>query len=265
MRGLSEKGVATWAAPRRRTVMNVALRFSGLVVVALLVALPAFAIVNGTVVSETRFADQYPWAVARRSIKSGGVCTGQLVAPEWVLTAAHCASSGVLVHARHRDRTQAEGIAVAEAIRHPLYDKETGVWDVGLLRLAEPVAGPVVALASAEDAAALLKENALAAIAGWGKRVSGAGFSELLVESEVALGALRRDESRFIFIDRASGPCGGDSGGPLLLRRADGSRVLVGIASRVAGNLCADGGGISVYADVAAARPFIEQHVPGLR
>ena len=56
---------------------------------------------------------------------------------------------------------------------------------MGPLRHAEPVAGSVVALASAEDDAALLKENALAAIAGWGKRVSGGGFYELLVESEV--------------------------------------------------------------------------------
>lgn len=237
----------------------------GLLLGLLFGASPASAIVNGTVVSEARFAGQYPWVVALVGIEKGGVCSAQLVAPGWVLTAAHCSSTGVEVRLGARDRGQARVVQVAEAIRHPLYDKETGVWDVGLLRLAEPVAGPVVALASTEDAAALLKENALAAIAGWGKRVSGAGFSELLVESEVALGALRRDESRFIFIDRASGPCGGDSGGPLLLRRADGSRVLVGIASRVAGNLCADGGGISVYADVAAARPFIEQHVPGLR
>ncbi|MCC7329713.1 MAG: serine protease [Gammaproteobacteria bacterium] len=230
----------------------------------LLAALPALAIVNGTVVSETRFAGRYPWAVALVGNGSGGVCTAQLIAPEWVLTAAHCAGLGVQARVGASDRDQARVVKVAEAFRHPRYDSEAGTWDIGLLRLAEPVAGPVVTLATAADAGALLREKALAAIAGWGKRAAGLGFSVPLVESEVELRELRREESRFIFIDRASGPCGGDSGGPLLLRRADGSPVLVGIASRVAGNLCAQGGGISLYADVAAARGFIAAHVPEL-
>lgn len=238
---------------------------TGLCLFFMLALQPALAIVNGTIVGEEGFAADFPWAVALVGIEKGGVCTGQLIAAEWVLSAAHCTSTGVVVHARHRDRTRARVVAVAEAIRHPLYNKESGAWDVGLLRLAEPAMVSPVELVKSSEAASLLREGALAVIAGWGKRVSGASFSELLIHSEVALGDLHREESRFIFRDLASGPCGGDSGGPLLLRRPDGGLVLAGIASRVAGNLCADGGGISVYTDVAASLPFIEQHVPGLR
>lgn len=237
---------------------------AALLCACLLAVAPAFAIVNGTIVGDARFAARYPWAVALVSPSSGGVCTAQLIAPRWVLTAAHCTSTGSEVRVGSSDRSQARVVAVAEAIQHPRYDARAGTWDIGLLRLAEPVVGPVVQPATAADAAALLREKALAAIAGWGRRATGLGYSQRLVESEVELDDLRREDSRFIFIDRASGPCGGDSGGPLLLRRADGSWVLAGIASRVAGDLCAMGGGVSLYTDVAAARGFIEGHVAEL-
>lgn len=224
----------------------------------------AQAIVNGTLASEARFAQRYPWAVALVSRESGGVCTGELIAPTWVLTAAHCASTDMEARTGASDRNQARAVKVLEAVRHPRYDGAAGTWDVGLLRLAEPVAAPVLATATAADGRQLLREAATAIIAGWGRRSASTGFSDRLVESEVELRELRREESRFIYVDRASGPCGGDSGGPLLLRRADGRQVLAGVASRVVGDLCAAGGGISVYADAAAVRPFIESHVPGL-
>lgn len=232
--------------------------------IGLLAAVPALAIVNGTIVSEARYAARFPWAVALVGKESGGVCTAQLIAPDWVLTAAHCTSTSMTVRVGDRDRTRARVVQVAEAIQHPRYDAKTGAWDIGLLRLAAPVAAMPVPVASVVEGRELLREGALAVIAGWGRRATGLGHSELLVESEVALAGLRREESRFIFIDRASGPCGGDSGGPLLLPRADGQLVLAGIASRVAGDLCAAGGGISLYSDVAAARGFIEGHVRSL-
>jgi secreted trypsin-like serine protease len=86
----------------------------------------------------------------------------------------------------------------------------------------------------------------------------------VLIVSDVELRSLEREASRFAYFDPVSGPCGGDSGGPLLLERADGSLVLAGIASRVVGNLCAQGGGVGIYTDVAAVRAFIEEHVRDL-
>ncbi len=226
---------------------------------------PVAAIVNGTVVGEARFSAQYPWAVALVSLDLKGVCTAQLIAPEWVLTAAHCTSMSVTVRVGASDRERAREVKVAEAFRHPRYDSKAGTWDIGLLRLAEPVPGPFVRLITATEAGKLLREGALGVIMGWGKRSPNLTFSVPLVESEVELRQLVREESRFVFEDRASGPCGGDSGGPLLLRRGDGEVVLAGIANRVVGNLCRDGGGISLYADVTAVRPFIEEHLPALR
>lgn len=219
---------------------------------------PAAAIVNGARASEEVFAAQFPWAVALVSAKSGGVCTGQLIASEWVLTAAHCAGTGMTVVVGSADRTLGERITPVEAIRHPAYDPETGDFDVGLLRLPAPVAAPPVPLLAAAEAGQLLRDSAKAIIAGWGKRSPRLGHSERFIVSDVELRGLRLQDGRIIYFDPVSGPCGGDSGGPLLLERADGTRVLAGVASRVAGDLCAQGGGVGIYMNVAEMRGFLD-------
>ncbi len=58
------------------------------------------------------------------------------------------------------------------------------------------------------------------------------------------------------------GPCGGDSGGPLLMTAADGQAVLLGVASITDGNLCKTGGGLAGYTNVAELLDFIRANVP---
>lgn len=230
---------------------------------ALLALLPAaaLAIVNGTVPSEVRYHRDFPWAVALHYEGSEGVCSAQLVAPQWVLTAAHCTSTNARVMAGHLDRTQAEGVRVVQAVKHPRYDGKTGAFDIGLLQLERPLALAPVPMLTRVEEAALLREGARGVIAGYGGRIVGLGFSRELVVSDVVLESLRIEGERFLFLDRASGPCGGDSGGPLLLERADGTWALAGVASRVVGNLCAQGGGISLYMNVGELRGFIDGYV----
>ncbi len=223
------------------------------------------AIVNGSAVSAARYAADFPWAVALVGRgEAGGVCTAVLISPTWVLTAGHCTSKGNQVLIGHPERGMAHPAQAAEAVVHPGYDPRTGVNDIGLIRLQRPVAQAPVRLMSRAEAPVLLKERARAVIAGWGKRSPSLGFSEPLIVSDVELRNLQQEDGRFAFLDTASGPCGGDSGGPLLLARPDGTWVLAGIASRVVGNLCAQGGGISLYMNVALMRDFIDRHVRDL-
>lgn len=245
-------------------------RQRGLVLSALALSLawfaaPAGAIVNGAAASDEIFSRRFAWAVALVDPNSGGVCSAALVSPTWVLTAAHCASTDMQARVGNASRSRARTLAVVQAIRHPQFDPASGQYDVGLLRLAQPAGQPAVRLADATEAAAMLREGAKVIIAGWGYRSTRGGFSERLVVSDVELRGLERDGSRFGYADPVSGPCSGDSGGPLLVERPDGPLVLVGIASRVIGDICAQGGGIGIYVDVSRVRDFIARHVADLR
>lgn len=239
-------------------------RLSRAMALAALLPAAAGAIVNGTPVSAARHARDFPWAVALVSPRADGLCTAALVSPTWVVTAAHCTGTGPEVRTGDRDRTRVEALAAVEAVRHPRYDVKTGEYDVGLVRLARPVAATPVRIATAAEARELLVPGARAVIAGWGRRGSGLPFSDTLVVSDVELRSLRFEGTRIAYFDPASGPCGGDSGGPMLLAPPGGPPVLVAIASRVAGDPCARGGGVGIYVSLATVREFIEAHVTDL-
>jgi len=237
-------------------------RCDTLLTLLLLVGEGAQAIVNGSPVSAQRYAAEFDWAVALEHEK--GICTASLISPTWLLTAAHCTGTGYRVRIGDRERALAGSYVAVEAIRHPRYDAKQGDFDIGLIRLREPVHEAPVHLATRAEAAALLKPGARAVIAGWGKRASKLPFSPTFVVSDVELRSLETKGERFLYLDTASGPCGGDSGGPMLLEDRDGKQVLVGVASRVAGDICAQGGGIALYINVGEVRDFIDAHVTDL-
>jgi len=235
-----------------------------LLVFLLLAATPGGAIVNGDVVSQPRFLDEYPWAVALENPVTGGVCTAVLISPTYLLTAAHCANARKRVLVGDTARSRATVMGIAESIRHPAYDRETHQFDIGLLRLMEPVDLPPVPLVARGEMLLLVQKNSPAQVLGWGKTPrSGRDFSDRLVRARVYLKNLAFLGTDIVYTDRA-GPCGGDSGGPMLVEGLDGYPVLVGIASTTDGNLCAKGGGMAMYTSIDVIRDFIVERVPDL-
>ncbi len=167
-------------------------------------------------------------------------CTGVLIAPTVVLTAAHCLPSGADLGtiSVHRGLGEDGGrfgdaLAVVRGARHPAYP--SGVWgssDLAYLILAEaqndvelvPVATTVF-----EVDAALLPGSSL--------RIVGFGVHD---NETRALGRKFEGEARLKFRsareialgDDAGDACDGDSGGPAFGRTADGGFRLLGITSR---------------------------------
>ena len=206
-------------------------------------------IVNGRVASSAdgmariMFADQ-PW------------CGGTLVAPNWVLTAAHCIdeknAADLAVRIGDIDlRSGGAARAVIGTHPHENFDSSSLQNDVALLELAPTaVAHKTTSLAGCADADTLTVGGSVD-VFGWGATdasdehsqssvlqtatstvVDCAPFGETGVKGDVIYRNL--DQTKVVCVGDASGvanACAGDSGGPLFATSKDGARVQVGIDS----------------------------------
>jgi len=138
--------------------------------------------------------------------------------------------------------TEAQVSAVSRVITCPCFDRDTKVGDVALLELSRPTSAPAVTLAP------LPHGVTEAIVAGWGDTydkqsaaVEQLRWAQTVVQRPVWC---EREASPFSPAsetcaidepDRQTGPCSGDSGGPLLIREpaAIGGMVQIGITSHV--------------------------------
>ena len=200
-------------------------------------------------------------------------CTGSVIAPSVILTAAHCTMDengvsvidGVAIPGviDALDDASERGWDMDYLLPHPDYNPMTLVNDVALVVLAAPTSAPAMPLiAPWQDG--LVVGGAPATIAGWGRTVNGGSPSRFLQEAAVPLisdADCARDESFFnpaVMLCAGDLPagidtCQGDSGGPLAMTIA-GTRTLVGDTS-FGPQECATGPG--VYGRISAFRSWI--------
>lgn len=254
--------MTVWGDLRGR-VLSLAIACAALAVMALPSAAAAepsaqASIVGGRAGSIAEFP--YLSFIEAREGKHGFACSGAVVAPRVVLTAAHCADDldrGGLTPASQYalatgvtspEEARAENIFhVTEAHVFPGFDPGTLHGDAAILILDRPTSAPVLPMAGAGDAA-LYAGGATVQLAGWGltrpnakEEPSGLRTTSMVVETPAFCQAKTHGyfspfspAAQMCTLDlptKKSGGCFGDSGGPTIGTRPDGTAVELGIIS----------------------------------
>lgn len=198
--------------------------------------------------------------------RNGFACTGTVVAPRVILTAAHCAEDvesggftqpgdyAVATGTANPKQARGEDVFAVSAVHvFPSFDPGLIHGDAAVLILSRPTSAPPLALAGPEDAA-LYKGGAAVTVAGWGltraqNRQAPANLRSATMAVQGASTCRRKTRGFYKEFSASvqlcllsppanrSGTCFGDSGGPAIGQRADGTAVELGVIS-VVGPLC---------------------------
>jgi hypothetical protein len=189
---------------------------------------PANAIVGGA-----RFAEE---AIARHVVLIVGaqhLCSGVAIAPDLVLTAAHCVPSTGKYRLMTFDGHRPAVKEVANVAAHPQFSARADAPDLALIKLAGPVANLRPVAFSERRTPPSVGDRFI--VAGFGVGVQGDRRTAGKLRAATLVATDRPSSQQLSLVDphklgdsAGFGVCNGDSGGPVFEER---DRALVGIVS----------------------------------
>ncbi|XP_070772338.1 plasminogen activator, urokinase a [Enoplosus armatus] len=229
--------------------------------------------------------ESHPWVAAIFHQRSGFLCGGSLIAPCWVVTAAHCFSDGDNTKIQHlsvylgktaindTDADREQSFTVEKLIIHQNYNESNFNNDIALLKIKSRNGGCAVRSAAARAVClppplTQLPVGFQCSIAGYGREEYAAWYnSQYLKQAEVKLISQTECKSESYYGDLitqnmfcAGSPdwstdaCKNDSGGPLVCE-VSGRMFLFGVVSW--GDGCAQKNKPGVYTRVTNYNKWI--------
>ncbi|CAF0985350.1 unnamed protein product [Adineta ricciae] len=240
---------------------------------------------------EEAFPGSWGWAVSIHSSDVGHFCTGTIVSPRHVITAAHCLTDKDLTQKAFvvvgvnrwsdYESTSAQFSRLENIFSHPDFHAETQMHDIGVLRLSKPLnitnetTLARLCIPSVEPVSEYARypgDGASLVAIGWGKlkqsdekvpeRLHQVTVNAVPVHDERCTEFIKNSTTQFCAGVDGGGKdtCQGDSGGPLMRFDPKEKRwLLAGVTSFGIG--CGDRRYSGVYTRVTAYREWLKSIV----
>jgi hypothetical protein len=184
------------------------------------------------------------------------MCGASLINNNWLVTAAHClervAATNLKVylgvHTLNPNEATTQIKPISRAILYPTYIGSSNSWDndIALLKMKDPVTfnKQISPLCLPKQGQNLATTDRIGMVTGWGRTSGSGSTSNVLRQATIPVVNCPFNAANMICAGQMSGTprdsCGGDSGGPFVLKQ-NGAYVLTGIVSWGGADCLGDG------------------------